>query len=74
VIQRLSLPDKENTDPRGDLDRALEVHAWHTPGTKKYDRVDADAPAWWRGDEEATDAFLRGMGVSNLDELAAKRR
>lgn len=31
--------------------------------------VDPDAPSWWRGDEEATDSFLRGMGVQSLDQL-----
>ena len=75
MVQRLPYADKENPDPRGDLDRALEVSAWITPTTRKiYSDLTAPlgAPAWWHGDEEATDAFLHGMGVNSLDELAQR--
>jgi hypothetical protein len=72
MVQRLPYADKENPDPRGDLDRALEVTTWQTPTTRKVYR-DSDAPLgapqWWHGDEEATDVFLRGMGVESLDQL-----
>jgi hypothetical protein len=71
VLQRLPVPDKENPDPRGDLDRSLEVILWQTPTTKRYSVADvpSGAPAWWHGEEEATDAFIRGMGVQSLDQL-----
>jgi hypothetical protein len=74
MLQRLPYPDeKENPDPRGDLDRDLEVALWETPTTRRRYRdapVATDgAPAWWHGDEEATDAFVRGMGIKSLDDL-----
>jgi hypothetical protein len=73
MVQRLPWPDeKSNPDPRGDLDRWLDVHLWKTPTTRHtYDDTNAPvgAPAWWHGDEEATDSFLRGMGVKSINEL-----
>ncbi len=65
MVARLEPPDeKENRDPRGELDRNLEVGSWRVPGWDGLARELPDgAPAWWRGDEEASQSFLRAMGV-----------
>jgi hypothetical protein len=45
---------------------------WKTPFTKKVSRAHqadgaAQAPHWWRGDEDASQAFLLSMGVRVAD-------
>lgn len=74
MVQRLDYSEEEG-DVRGKLDRSLEVATWRTPATpattveRKVD-IEGDeftAPAWWRGDEDASQSFLAAMGVT-LDE------
>ena len=56
---------------RANLDSALGVSIWPIPGrgtrrrvsTPVQSEVPAGAPTWWHGDEEASQSFLREMGV-----------
>lgn len=49
----------------------LEVSTWHSPFTSRVskrvvasvDVPDRKPPAWWHGDEEASQGFLQAMGV-----------
>lgn len=66
MIARLPLADRENPDPRGDLDAQLEVHLWLTPLMQRaaYDAPnEPGAPTWWHGDEEASQTFFNAMGI-----------
>lgn len=66
MVSRLPYPDKEHEDPRQEyLDGPLEVAAWPLPGVSERQRSDVpdEAPAWWQGDVEASQSFLRAMGV-----------
>lgn len=47
------------------LQSELGVLGWSTPGRPKihYEREEG-APAWWHGDEEASQGFLKQMGVT----------
>lgn len=57
-------------DVRAELDDVLDVTAWQVPGTRTHTYVRAredvptGAPAWWHGDEEASQSFMREMGVN----------
>lgn len=67
MIKRLPVPDKEHPEPRDEyVDGPLGVDAWPQPGVREKP-VAADvppgAPAWWKGEEEASQSFLRSMGV-----------
>lgn len=68
MLQRLNAHDERtNPDPRGDLDRWLETGLWPTPGVTRthYDEpVEDGAPAWWHGDEEASQTFFKAMGIN----------
>jgi hypothetical protein len=66
MLERLIMPDeKTNPDPRGDLDRILEVDYWSTPVTTPTRAADVppEAPVWWRGEEEASQSFFTAMGI-----------
>jgi hypothetical protein len=68
MVQRLGYPDeKDNPDPRGDLDRWLEIGSWPTPAMRRtsYDdeQREPGAPDWWHGDEEASQTFFKSMGI-----------
>lgn len=53
---------------RGELDAALGVAAWPGPlPPARVVPVEPGAPAWWHGDEEASQSFLAAMGV-HLDQ------
>lgn len=66
LTERL-IPD-EKKDPRKDLDRLLGVARWQPlGGTSRPSNVPDDAPVWWAGDEEASQSFLRGMGLTVSD-------
>jgi len=62
----------EDKNVRREVDSTLGTATWPVP---RYDRrsqpksvevaeVPDGAPAWWHGDEEASQLFLREMGVS----------
>lgn len=71
----VELLDPNNPDARDELDASLGgVEEWRVPGdsvrvkqaAQQRQRADIPigAPSWWRGDEEASQTFLRGMGAS----------
>lgn len=60
----LSEPTEEHPDPRSELDQSLRVDEWWVPGRKRYDdTTEPGAPIWWKGEEEATESFLRSMNI-----------
>lgn len=68
MLQRLDYEDRTRKPEqvRAELDAALLVTSWGSPlrdplGTSV---TEPDAPWWWRGDEDASQAFMREMGVS----------
>lgn len=56
--------DEDGKDHRGELDAALGVAGWGTPLGRRYmiERPEG-APLWYVGEEEASQSFLRAMGV-----------
>lgn len=59
------------TYPADDLSAPLHVDTWRHPGQVDEIRKPAEAddidgipaPSWWRGDEDASQAFMTSMGV-----------
>jgi hypothetical protein len=50
---------------REQLDSDLGVRQWGTVTAPAATPViESDAPAWWHGDEEASESFLAAMGVT----------
>lgn len=67
MTQRLEYDQKNPRRPRRELDQQLQVGAWQLPGGAYRQRRDvASTPAWWRGDEDASQTFLHAMGVVSL--------
>lgn len=67
MTRRLELDQKNPARPRRTLDQQLEVARWRLPGGAYRQRSDvSNAPAWWRGDEDASQSFLHAMGVVSL--------
>jgi hypothetical protein len=68
MVQRLA--DRENEKPgtaRKRFDGQLGVRDWTLPGAepKKPDPTrDPKAPWWWDGAEDASQTFLKSMGVN----------
>jgi hypothetical protein len=55
---------------RAQLDAALCVAAWPAPGIRRArpaEPTEPGAPAWWHGDEDASQSFLDAMGVQLTD-------
>jgi hypothetical protein len=50
---------------RAQLDAALGVPGWPGPATRPRpaEPVEPGAPAWWHGEEEASQSFLAAVGV-----------
>jgi hypothetical protein len=65
LTRRLERDEKNPLRPRRELDRQLQVSSWWTPGGayRRRQRDATSAPAWWRGDEDASQTFLHAMGV-----------
>jgi len=66
MIDRLTYDHEHPDKARTELDRLLEVETWAVPGLRstRYDAtIKSDAPAWWHGDEDASQVFLHSMGV-----------
>jgi hypothetical protein len=65
MIQRLKPDEEGNTSAsRKDLDDKLGVIRWQVPGggNKLAEvEIEAGAPSWWAGDEEASQASLAAM-------------
>lgn len=53
-------------DARRMLDSMLGVPGWALPGqeTRSVPSRDPSAPWWWESAEEASDSFLKSMGVA----------
>jgi hypothetical protein len=67
VVYYLVVSNAEQ-DRRQGIDNELGVAAW--PGPVPHRRsvpVIPGAPAWWAGEEEASDSFLAAMGVQLAD-------
>jgi hypothetical protein len=71
MLQRLDYD--EDGDVRGQFDMSLDVRSWRVPGqaweapVARVVEIDGEmrkAPAWWRGDEDASQSFLAQMGVT----------
>lgn len=64
MTRRLKHDEKNPERYRRELDTNLQVQAWQLPGGAYRQRqVAANAPTWWRGDEDASQSFLHAMGV-----------
>lgn len=67
MVQRLTVRERETPErARKRFDGQLGVRAWATPGTqpKPVQPRDPKAPWWWEGAEDASQTFLRSMGVN----------
>lgn len=69
MINNLVPPTEDQPDPRGELDRALLVDQWAVPGgvyipPPPVTAPIPDVPDWWEGDEQASQEFLRAVGVT----------
>lgn len=64
MTRRLKYDEKNPERHRRELDNQLQVSAWELPGGAYRQRsIAPSAPAWWRGDEDASQSFLHAMGV-----------
>ena len=67
MVQRLAVRERETPErARQRFDGQLSVRAWATPGTERQTATPRDpkAPWWWEGAEDASQTFLRSMGVN----------
>jgi hypothetical protein len=67
MVQRLHVRERETPErARKRFDGQLGVRTWAVPGTQRQDTTPRDpkAPWWWDGAEDASQAFLRSMGVN----------
>lgn len=68
MLNRLHVKEGQNGDDvRRRFDAQLKVSAtWSVPGREMHqtDTENADKPWWWEGDEDASQNFLRAMGVT----------
>lgn len=67
MLDRLSPREGQTMDAaRRAFDVMLGVSAWGLPGRESREAPHRDprAPWWWESSEEASDSFLKSMGVS----------
>lgn len=68
MVQRVAVRDNETPDrARQRFDGQLGVRNWAGPGRtyQTPDRSrDPKAPWWWEGAEDASQSFLKSMGVN----------
>lgn len=68
MLTRLSVRENEKPDTaRKRFDGQLGVRNWALPGAphKEPDQTrDPKAPWWWEGAEDASQTFLKSMGVN----------
>lgn len=66
MVARLPADETGKTE-RPQLDNALGVAGWPTPGGARYViKREPGAPSWWQGEEEASQSFLSSAGVVML--------
>lgn len=67
MLARLKYDHEHPERARQALDSTLSVAEWRVPGATWRPSVastrPANAPAWWHGDEDASQSFLSSMGV-----------
>lgn len=72
MLQRLGPRDKndDRTDEqlRKEFDNSIGVRAWRMPGQVLKPEIEEalsepGAPSWWMGEEDASQSFLKSMGV-----------
>jgi hypothetical protein len=66
MLDRLKHDPDQPDRYRAELDRQLDVAAWCVPGVRPRvvrEPLPPDAPAWWHGDEDASQSFLAAAGV-----------
>jgi hypothetical protein len=67
MTRRLEHDQKNPRQPRQRLDQQLQVNDWQLPGgAYRQRRTVPNTPAWWRGDEDASQTFLHAMGLVSL--------
>jgi hypothetical protein len=73
LLERLNPEEGESLDSaKRKLDDVFEVATWNSPfklqtvqrEVTAIDVPEGKPPAWWHGDEEASQGFLRTMGVN----------
>lgn len=67
MLQRLRVREGQSAeDARKTLDSMLSVGGWTVPGSdpKPVAARDPRAPWWWTDAEDASDSFLKSMGVN----------
>lgn len=63
ALNRLPYDEEESRDYRAELVDALDVASWSSPLSAGVVRTVTEGPAWWHGDEDASQSFLGAMGV-----------
>ena len=66
MIDHLKIDRNVPARPRTQLDALLGVGAWSPPFAAPATPVvtDPDAPAWWYGDEDASQSFMHAVGAT----------
>lgn len=66
LLSRLKHDDKNPSAPRDNFDKKLSVPQWTLPGGVYVpEKTEGRPPAWWDGDEEASQSFLQTMMVTH---------
>lgn len=61
------VPYEKGRNLRKEFDNTLGVLSWAIPGKKiRHVTRTPGAPAWWQDDEEASQSFLKSMGVVSI--------
>jgi hypothetical protein len=70
MVRNLPDDDDEGRRVRQQLDSDLDTFHWRVPGLNvrapqpRAASTEPAPPAWWHGDEEASQIFLQAMGVN----------
>lgn len=69
MVNRLDVKEgQELEEARKQFDNQMGVGAWRMPGQTARPEIEEalsepGAPAWWLGEEDASQSFLQSMGV-----------
>lgn len=67
ALDRVKVDEEGRRDYRAEFIHALGVASWTSPLSELVVKPTVDeGPAWWHGDEDASQSFMAAMGV-NLD-------
>lgn len=67
MLQRVKVREGQSAEnARKTFESMLGVGGWATPGIERRTVAPRDpkAPWWWTDDEDASDSFLKSMGVT----------